>query len=148
MPLTWNISNCQNADSLMVETFIDPNKFGEQFTEDSTNDQRNMHRITTHIGMLMPRLGVNEITSDNVDSVTVRYRILCQRDDLRVGVWHEGNADGELEYYKAKLDRLQFRDRIGMKANVVALTFDEWVASLGDGYTIERSWEVADCWDA
>ena len=146
MPLTWDIKNCRDADSLMVDTFIDPNQFGEQFTEGSTNDQRNEHRITTHIGMMMHNLGINEITSDNIYDVTERYHILCTGDDVRVGVFVDFTGDGELKYYRMKLNTLHFADRIGMRSNVVDQTRDEWVAARRDGYTVEKFWEVADCW--
>jgi hypothetical protein len=146
MPLTWDINNCRDADSLLADTYIDPSQNGEVFTEDSTNEQRNQHRVTTHMATMMYYVGINKITSDNIYEVAERYNILCTGDDMRVGIWEDFTGNGELKYHRIKLNTLHFGDYIGMQTNVTNQTREEWVAALRDGYAVDNWLEAGVCW--
>ena len=145
MPLNWSIAECREPDTLLCDTYIDPSQNGSAFAEGTTNDQRNQHRITTSVIQMMPNLGINKITSDNMYEVAERYHILSTGDDNRVGVWEE--HEGELVYRRMRLNTLHFADRIGLSTNVTNMTRSGWVADLRDGYAVDNWMEVGDCWD-
>ena len=145
MPLNWSIAECREPDTLLCDTYIDPSQNGSTFAEGTTNFQRNQHRITTSVIQMMPSLGINTITPDNVYEVTERYHILSTGDDNRVGVWEE--HEGELVYRRMRLNTLHFCNLTNLSTNVTEMARSEWTAALRDGYAVDNWMEVGDCWD-
>tara|TARA_B100000131_G_C18067341_1_gene593085 strand:+ start:1016 stop:1456 length:441 start_codon:yes stop_codon:yes gene_type:complete len=130
MALTWSVSKVADWEEIVAETEINP-MGGEQYVDGLSVDQMNQDRITTWLISVTMFIGMNEITSKNVDEFFRRISMFQQaKPDRRVNLFY-GSLGDKVTMENYRRTPVTFDDvqrRIGLHTNAESITkakFDE-----------------------
>ena len=135
MSLNWSVGACADYEELVCESRPSLTG-GSEYMPDSTNEQRNEDRITTHLVFVTMAVGMNSITAKNSKEFYRRVGVIEEAWDHKLRlciITGDGEDDFRFPATPVTLDMIE--RRIGLHTNAVGkqLTKAEFAAKVDRG---------------